>query len=201
MKFGALDISFDERVLRPRPWTQDQARWAAELLADTTTPDGPVLEMCSGAGHIGLLTIALQPRGLVCVDRSAAACEFARANAEAAGLGGLVEVREADLEAALRPGEHFSLVVADPPWVPSERTSAFPEDPLGAIDGGSDGLDVARVCLRVAAPHLLPGGSILLQLGGEDQVAALVRELDGLTVLETRAAEGGSLVRLVTDPS
>ena len=189
-------MSYDERILRPRPWTQHQARWAAQLLTDAAPP-GPVLELCAGAGHIGLLTVALQPRPLVCVDRSPVACAYARRNAAAAGLGHLVEVRERSLEDALAPGERFALILADPPWVSSGGTGRFPEDPLEAIDGGPDGLDVARACLRIAEPRLLPAGSILLQLGGRDQAAALAGELDGLVVGETRDEEGGVLVRLI----
>ena len=34
MDFGRLRIAFDDRVLRPRPWTAAQSEWAAEILAD-----------------------------------------------------------------------------------------------------------------------------------------------------------------------
>ncbi|MBI2244007.1 MAG: methyltransferase, partial [Nocardioides sp.] len=56
MGFGPLRITFDGRVLRPRPWTAAQSEWAAEILADA--PAGPVLELCAGAGQIGLLAVA-----------------------------------------------------------------------------------------------------------------------------------------------
>src|SRR4051812_33989968 len=95
MSFGNLSIEYDDRILEPRTWTVLQAEWAADLLEDA--PPGPVLELCSGAGHIGLLTISRQPRPLVCVDDSAAAGHFARHNAASAGLGHLVDVRESDL--------------------------------------------------------------------------------------------------------
>jgi len=202
MTFGTLQVSYDERILRPRPWTERQSRWAAELLTDSA-PAGPVLELCSGAGHIGLLALALHApaqRPLVCVDRSPVACAHARSNAATAGLGHLVEVRESSLEVALARGERFALVLADPPWVPTSRTAGFPEDPLESIDGGPDGLDVARSCLRIAATHLLPGGSILLQLGGPDQIDVLAQELDGLVVREARGGEGGVLVHLTATP-
>ena len=32
--FGSLTISYDDRVLEPRPWTADQSHWAAEILAE-----------------------------------------------------------------------------------------------------------------------------------------------------------------------
>ena len=143
-------------MLEPRAWTAAQSRWAAELAA--AAPDGPMLELCAGAGHIGLLAVALTGRPLVCVDLNPVACDFARHNAAAAGLAHLVEVREGRLEEAVGADERFAVVIADPPWVPRAETGRFPEDPLIAIDGGDDGLDVARACVAVADRHLLPGG-------------------------------------------
>jgi len=192
--FGPLAISFDDTVLRPRPWTVQQARWAAEVLAEG--PAGPVLELCAGVGQIGLLAITLEPRPLVCVDSSAAACRYARRNAEAAGLAELVDVREEDLGTAVRPEERFAIVIADPPWVRSDEIDRFPEDPPPSIDGGADGLDGARVCLRVAGRHLLTGGAVLLQLGDRDQAEALARESGVLEVDEVRDGDGGVLVLL-----
>ncbi|WP_426245070.1 RsmD family RNA methyltransferase [Nocardioides sp. LHG3406-4] len=202
LSFGTLEIAFDERVLRPREWTAAQSRWAAELLGEA--PQGPVLELCAGAGHIGLLAVTGTARRLVCVDADPVACEFARANAHASGLGEQVEVREGRLEEALRPDELFALVIADPPWVCREETGRFPEDPLLAIDGGPDGLDVARTCLGVIAAHLMPTGSAVLQLGSVAQVEALredprVRALE-LHLAETRPHERGVLVRVDRAP-
>jgi len=192
--FGGLEIAYDDRVLRPRSWTEQQARWAADMLL--TAPAGPVLELYAGAGQIGLLAILDRPRRLVSVDRSSVACRYVRWNALAAGLADLVEVRERDVSAAVEPGERFALVIADPPWVPSSRTGDFAADPPEAIDGGPDGLDSARTCLEVASTHLLPGGSILLQLGSRTQACTLSHEVRGLVMTEVRQGEGGVLARL-----
>ncbi|MDH2416479.1 RsmD family RNA methyltransferase [Nocardioides sp. CER19] len=194
MTFAGLRIAYDERVLAPRTWTALQAEWAADVLDEA--PDGPVLELCSGAGQIGLLAISRRPRRLVCVDDSAVACSYARRNAEAAGLGDLVEVRERDLAHAAAPDERFALVLADPPWVPTADTDRHPADPPEAIDGGPDGLDVARACLRVAAPLLLPGASVLLQLGTREQADTLAAQLTDLVLTEVRQGEGGVVVLL-----
>ena len=71
LAFGCLDIAFDERVLRPRAWTMAQSTWGAELLDQM--PAGPVLELCAGAGHIGLLALVASERQLVCVDATSRA--------------------------------------------------------------------------------------------------------------------------------
>lgn len=196
LRFGALDISFDERVLRPRTWTTAQSAWAAELLREV--PEGPVLELCAGAGHIGLLAIAAAPRPLVAVDLNPVACAYIGHNAEAAGLAQWVEIRQGPLEAVLAPEERFALAIADPPWVPRSEVERFPEDPRIAIDGGVDGLDIARTCLRTLGAHLVAGGSGLLQLGTSEQTALLSEDVAaaGLVVSDERAFERGVLVRL-----
>jgi methylase of polypeptide subunit release factors len=201
--FGPLTIRYDERVLSPRPWTVLQASWAADLLPGL--PPGEVLELCCGAGQIGLLAASGADRDLVLVDADPQACAYARSNAEQAraqGLGprGDVHVRHGRLEEALQADERFALVLADPPWVRTAQVSDHPGDPAAAIDGGADGLDVVRDCLAVIDRHLLPGGASIVQVADEEQVdavAAYLSENDhDLRRADHRLAEPGALVLL-----
>jgi release factor glutamine methyltransferase len=196
LDFGGLRIAFDDRVLRPRPWTMAQSEWAAELLE--TAPAGSVLELCSGAGQIGLLAVAGSDRALVCVDLNPIACDYTRHNAEAAGMADRVEVREGAIGEVLGEDERFAVVIADPPWVRRAETGRFPDDPLLAIDGGADGMDVAWACVGAARRHLLPGGSLVFQLGTLEQVDAVRDRLhdDVLDLTGVRSHERGVLVRL-----
>lgn len=206
MVFGHLSIAYDDRVLRPRPWTAAQSRWAAELLRSVQGP-ATVLELCAGAGHIGLLTLAMADRlavRLVTVDVNPAGCEYTRRNAEASGLADRLDVRLGRVDAVLAPEERFDLVIADPPWVLQSETGQYPDDPLIAIDGGTDGLDVVRDCLRVSELHLVPGGSVVLQLGSVDQVRQIQEHLriteSALSVLDVRSfGRQGVLVHLAAD--
>jgi methylase of polypeptide subunit release factors len=194
--FGTLEIAYDDRVLKPRAWTTAQSEWAAELL--DSVPDGPVLELCAGAGHIGLLAIHARPRHLVAVDLNPVACAFVAENAASAGLADHVEVREGEMEAVLAHDDEFALIIADPPWVPSPDIGRFPEDPEIAIDGGGDGLALARACIRVIGGHLMVGGAAVLQLGTLDQADALTElaRSCGLVLAEPRTFDRGVLVRL-----
>lgn len=200
LRFGSLKISYDDRVLLPRPWTELQSLWAAELAS--AAPKGRILELCAGAGQIGLLAAVLADRDLVAVDLDAAACGFVEHNAREAGVGDRVEVRHLDLESACRQDETFPIIIADPPWVPAAQTGRFPADPLTAIDGGPDGLDVARACLTVIDAQLDPRGFALLQLGTTDQVGVLRDGLPGtLSMTEVRFAGDRGLVVLVVRPA
>lgn len=199
LTFRGLAISFDERVLEPRPWTEAQSAWAAELLAEAAP--GPVLELCAGVGHIGLGAVRDSDRRLVMVDVNPAAEEFAVQNAAANGLAERIDFRLARLDEALEDGERFAMVVADPPWVRSAETSRFPEDPVLAIDGGDDGLDLARTCVGLMDRHLADGGSGLLQLGNTMQAETIAAEAaqrpqGSVRVVETRTFDRGVLVRL-----
>lgn len=194
-RFGPIDVEYDDEVLVPRQWTIEQSRWAVALLRDL--PEGPVLELCAGAGQIGLVVAHETGRDLVQVDVDARACGYARTNAAQSGLGS--DVRCGDLTGALAPDERFPLVLADPPYVPSDEVDSLPDDPAGAIDGGADGLDIARTCLGVAAAHVADGGVVVLQLGSCEQAQQVRPEAadHGLDVVEVRAvADAGVLVLL-----
>jgi release factor glutamine methyltransferase len=194
--FDGLAIRFDDRVLRPRGWTAAQSRWAASLLA--SLPPGDVLELCSGAGQIGLAAVARSRRRLACVDGDPVAASYAMANARANGMADRVEVRAAAMAEALSSGEEFVLVIADPPWVRRRDVRRYPKDPVTAIDGGPDGLDLARQCVAVIGAHLSPGGTALVQLGSPEQVDALASEVAdaGLHPTEIRCYDGGVVARL-----
>lgn len=192
--FGGLEIEHDAGVITLRPWTILQSEWAVELCA--SLPSGPVLELCCGVGHIGLVVARRTGRRLVQVDSSEAACAFARRNAARAGLSGDVEVRCADLDEAVTAGERFPLVVADPPYVPSDEVDRFPDDPRSAIDGGPDGLGPARRCLSVADGVLTDRGALLLQLRDRGQAEA-VADTGPFELVEVRTAGADRAVALL----
>lgn len=169
MAFGPVTLMFDETCLTPRPWTIEQSKWVA---ATADVPSGPILELCAGVGQIGMVAALLTGRRLVQVDRNPRACRWARVNADRAGLADRVEIRQGDLDHAVIPGEQFAILVADPPYVPTAEVAGF-SDPVETIDGGVDGLHLARRCMDLAVGHLAVGGLLSLQLRGRAQVASL----------------------------
>lgn len=173
--FGGLVVAADERSLLPRAWTLAQSQWAAELAA--SCPEGPILELCAGAGHIGLEAARLSGRSIVQVEQSIDSCAWAHHNASRNRLASRVEIRLGDLLDVLEPGERFPLILADPPYVPSEDVAGYPDDPVHTIDGGPDGLAVVRRALVAIRRHLDPGGVALLQVRGYRQAVHVKEEL------------------------
>lgn len=182
--FGPLTVDFDDRVLKPRPWTLAQSEWAVRFA------DGPIVELCAGAGHIGLAAAVLADTDLVQVELDPVAAGYAARNAERAGWARRTDLRITSIRSALLPGEQFSLMIADPPYLRSEAVSRWPEDPVAAIDGGADGLDLVRDCLAVSAAHLTAPGTMLLQVAGPlqaEQVRACLSS--GLSIVEIRTID------------
>jgi release factor glutamine methyltransferase len=197
-RFGPLTITYDAGVLEPRPWTLLQSEWAVELGARAAA--GPLLELCAGAGQIGLVAALGTGRPLVQVERDEVAAGCARANAAAAGIEQRVEVRAAAMEEAMGAHERFPIILADPPYLRREDIGRFPDDPVTAIDGGPDGLAVTRLCLALGARHLTPGGALLLQVAGRRQAEALdAEELGdlGLALAEVREHDPDRAVALL----
>jgi methylase of polypeptide subunit release factors len=198
--FEGLEISYDGRVLAPRPWTALQSRWAAEL-ASRAASDAPLLELYAGVGHIGLAAARMTGRPLVQVEIDPIACGFAVENAWRAGMAHCVSVRCAAVEQAMSATTECCVVLADPPYLPTADVQAFPHDPRLAVDGGTDGLEPARRCLVALAGSLDPGVPVLLQLRGQSQIDLLAGSLpDGLVMQDSRcvADDRGVALLVVT---
>ena len=146
-----------------------------------------VLDLCTGSGCIGISIARLCPEASVLLtDISSAALAVARRNAGNAEAAERIFFAEGDLFEATA-GERFDLIVSNPPYIPSGEIRNLQKevrdhDPLLALDGGADGLDLYRRIVREAPAHLLPGGAMFLEIGFDQgaAVSALIREVDGL---------------------
>jgi len=165
-EFQSLTFAVDKRVLVPRPDTEATVEAALALLPSGAS--GRVVDVGTGSGAIALSIKKERPDlEVLAVDLSSDAAAVARANAER--LGFAVEIVEGDLLAPVAARAPFTLIVSNPPYIPSDDIAALaPEvrsEPMLALDGGEDGLDAIRRLIADAPPLLADGGALVLEVG------------------------------------
>jgi release factor glutamine methyltransferase len=168
-------------VLVPRPETEILIEVALGLPLSQTAR---VLDVGTGSGCIAITLAAERPAWRVsAVDLASDALAVARLNAKRHGTD--VALFRGDLTNAVKPP--IDLVVANLPYIPTGDLGRLPlevqHDPIGALNGGADGLDLVRKLLCDLVRILRVCGGAVLEIG-ENQastVAALAADAD-LTV-------------------
>ena len=163
--FGDLELITDHRALIPRPETE----YLCEKLTQRATPPPRVLDMACGSGCIGLyLAHAWSKSGteVTLADISEDALDLARLNASRLSLPNARLVRSDLFEKITGT---FDLIVSNLPYIPSAEIPTLSRevrrDPLLALDGGPDGLDIVRRLIDSCPPFLNPDAQIALELG------------------------------------
>ena len=182
-EFWELDIEIGPGVLVPRPETEGLVE---EALARLSAEDGHlqgrgasaravppasvrIADVGTGSGCIAVALARWLPAAeVVAVDASEEALAVARRNAERHEVSGRVRCVNGDLLAGV--AGLFDAVVSNPPYVPEPDIAGLqPEvrdhEPLQALAGGADGLDVIRRLVPGAAAVLRPGGWLLFEFG------------------------------------
>ena len=177
VEFHGRPFASDGRALIPRPETEQLVEL---ILALDLGPQARCADIGTGSGVIALTLAAEWPGAKIqAVDRSAAALELARENTARLDLASRVEFLEGSL---LEPCDGpFDLIAANLPYIPTAELPGLAcevrHDPDGALDGGSDGLELVFACIAQAPARLATGGHIALEIG-HDQ-AERVRERMG----------------------
>jgi len=227
-EFCGRRIVVADGVFVPRHRTEFLVELATGLAASAAAGrDAPpvVVDLCCGSGALGAVVAARlgAPGGVVAgggvpparppavppvvlhaADVDAAAVRCARHNVEP--VGG--QVHEGDLFAAL-PGElrgRVDVLIANAPYVPTEEIALMPPEareyePLVALDGGADGLDVLRRVIAGAGAWLAPGGHLLIETSVRQAPAlAAIAENHGLVERLEHSEDHEATVLIATRP-
>ena len=192
-EFHGLRVAVRPGVFVPRHRTE----FLVDVAVSLAPPDPVVLDLCCGSGALGAaFAAAVRPRELHAADVEPAAVECARVNLPGA------RVHQGDLYDALPASlrGRVDVLLANVPYVPSEAVATMPpearlHEPLVALDGGADGLDLARRVAAGAPRWLAPGGTVLIE-SSERQAPVLGRifAAAGLTAGVHESEEQGATV-------
>ena len=162
VEFYGLRIAVDPGVFVPRRRTEFLVRRAAEL----AWPSAAVVDLCCGCGAVSTaLAAAVEGLELYASDIELAAVHCARRN-----LGDRGEVYAGDLFQPLPLAlmGRVDVLVVNAPYVPTDAIDMMPPEarlyePRVALDGGPDGLDIARRICAEAPDWLVTGGQLLIE--------------------------------------
>jgi release factor glutamine methyltransferase len=181
--FYESDFQVKKGVLIPRPDTEVMVETAIGLLGSGKAVAGEkkVLELGVGSGAIVIsLAKACPGHAYFGCDLSSVALETAKQNAVCLAETPIQFFQGSWLD-AVNPKESFDLILSNPPYIPTRDIQDLaPEikfhEPLLALDGGGDGLDSIREILDKARACLMPGGTLLIEMGFDQRegVAAIV---------------------------
>ncbi len=193
----------DARALIPRPETELLVEAALDFSKVWKKQHPKVPDLGTGTGCLAITLALARPHARIfAVDISPDALALARQNAARHGVAHKMAFMQADLLAPFADGE-LDLIVSNPPYVPTAEWATLDRtirdcEPRGALDGGTDGLDVIRRLVAQAAAKLAPGGALALEIG-EDQgrrVAALLKAAGFVNVVVKKDFAGWD--RIVT---
>ncbi|HET7676957.1 MAG TPA: peptide chain release factor N(5)-glutamine methyltransferase [Candidatus Limnocylindrales bacterium] len=201
-EFFGLAFGVDARALIPRPETERLVELALARITErlTASPRPPgskplrVIDVGTGSGAIAVtLAVVLRRRGygvavrFVASDTSPEALDLALENAVGHGVGDLIDFRQADLlDPAVQVGGRSDLVVANLPYVPSAVVPELPIaasfEPIVALDGGRDGLDLLRRLMAALPEGVAADGGALLEIASD--------QADGVRLAAARLLPG-----------
>jgi release factor glutamine methyltransferase len=196
-EFRGLEFLVNKSVLVPRPETETLVETAVNTLNKRQTADSlSVLDLCTGSGAIAISIKSEIPKVQVwATDICEQALKTAKTNAARLLPDSAIYFFKGDLFKALSdnapPKKQFSVIVSNPPYIPSDEIKTLAaevqNEPLLALDGGHTGLEIIERIIKDAPDYLISGGALLMETSGAKQTEkiALLLGNRGFTNINT----------------
>jgi release factor glutamine methyltransferase len=172
--FFDFELTVSPAVLIPRPETEMLVELVLKRLR--TQANAHVIDVGTGSGCIPIAIARRCPSCTVtAVDISPKALTLAQQNAARLAPNRICFVHS-DLLA--RTTGHFDLIVANLPYITDDEWTRLDDgvklhEPVLALKGGQDGLDLIRQLLNQAQTKLTTHGAIFLEIGWQQGPAVL----------------------------
>lgn len=162
--FHGLRLAVDERVLIPRPETEELVDL---ILAENSGANLSVLDIGTGSGAIAISLKHSQPSWKVTgSDISTDALALAQENAKNHQLD--MTFVESDVFSQITG--KFDIIVSNPPYISREDEdevgiNVLASEPHTALFADEDGLAIYRQIIQQASQHLTPQGKLYFEIG------------------------------------
>lgn len=176
-EFYGLPFVVSEDVLIPRQETEllvDAAIVQAKSLGKNQIS---IVDVGTGSGAIAVsLALNIPTSSIIAVDISEAALAIADDNRRTHGLYSRIKLRRGNL---LEPIiDKIDILVSNPPYIRSDKLTSLQEEvlrePVVALDGGCDGLELIKRLLFQAVDKMSNPGVILFEID-PDQASEAVK--------------------------
>ncbi len=152
--------------LIPRPDTEILVENAIRELK----AGGSVADLCTGSGCIGISMLVYREdiSSVLLCDISKEALNMAKKNAISNAVSKKCTFLQGDVTRDL-PNRKFDMIVSNPPYIPTRDIKSLSEEvkkePILALDGGEDGLDIIRFLIGEGLSYLNENGKMLIEFG------------------------------------
>jgi len=175
-EFYGLDFAVTSDVLIPRSETELLVEKTVSLAKNHGSP--VIADIGTGCGAIAIsLALELPRAKIYAADISALSLEIAQANCLKHKVTDRVSLLQGNMLESLH--ESVDFIVSNPPYVKEKEISDDSFEPVLALNGGADGLDLIRRLCHQLDGKLRPGGYLLLEIG-QGQKKAVIDLLDSL---------------------
>ena len=166
-EFMKLNFLVTKDVLIPRQDTEILVEEAIKIAKNIENP--MILDLCTGSGAIAVsLAKNIENARIFATDVSSKALEIAKKNAKLNGVKNNIEFIESNLFKKIKKLK-FDIIVSNPPYIETDEIKKLPKDvqnePIGALDGGKDGLMFYRSIAKEAPNFLNSQGYLCFEIG------------------------------------
>ncbi|MEE9131038.1 MAG: peptide chain release factor N(5)-glutamine methyltransferase [Phycisphaerales bacterium] len=181
--FFGREFQIDKRVLIPRPCTETLVEHVLQHRRAAPGHANPIIaDIGTGSGCIAIsLALHIAHAKVIATDESPAALDLARVNAQRHHVADQIEFRLGrDLQPFTggSPRAEIDVICSNPPYICDAEWAEVESnvrdfEPMAALRGGADGLDVIRVLIAEAGRLLRPGGQLVVEIAHSQREAVL----------------------------
>lgn len=197
-EFYGRNFKTTDDTLDPRPDSETLIEVVLHYVRQRGLQNKPLrlLDLGTGTGCLVLTLLAELPQAVgVAVDRSSEALSVAQENADALGVSSRVACVQSDW--LQQVDGMFDIVISNPPYIPADdipylAVEVRTFDPVGALNGGKDGLDPYRVIIPQLHKVMHSDGLAAFELGkDQDRDVAMLLQQAGFSDVRTAFDLGG----------